>query len=232
MGFTLTVNGTDSILNTNIFPPISLKEEYECGLIGLQTYNSIPNVDKDNQRFFIDYYEFEIPVGSYEIDDISSFIKAKLATISKDIEFDLKANNNTLQCEIISNKTIYFDKPNSVGRLLGFSSVQLPPNRIHTSDLPVEIIKVNTIRVDCSIIEGSYLNNKKTHTLHEFSPTVAPGYKINEVPRNVIYLPVTSQEIRSITIKLLDQNNRLINFRGENISVRLHLQPKYDSLQR
>jgi len=230
MGFTLTLNGNKSTLNASFFPPITLNEEYECGLVDLQTYNSIPNIDKNNFRFVIGDQLVEIPTGSYEIDDIYNYITTVLKRSAPNINLEMKANNNTLKCEIKSNRMIYFNHQRTIGPLLGFSSTVLYPDMLHSSDLPVEINKVNSIRVDCNIINGSFFNDKATHTLHEFSPTVPPGYKINEVPRTVIYLPVTSQEIRSITIRLLDQNGDLINFQGENITVRLHLRPKHAGL--
>lgn len=227
MAFAITLNGNKSVLNATYFPPIELNRKYECGLIDLQTYHSVPNVDIQNQNFHINDEIIVIPIGSYEVDDIAAYIKRELKKISKTLaeNFELKANNNTLKCEIKSNGTIYFNRGNTIGKLLGFSATVLKPNILNISDLPVNIIKINTIRVDCNIIEGSYFNDKAMHILHEFSLNVPPGYKINEVPRNVIYLPVTADQIRSITIKFLDQDGDLINFREENITVRLHLKP-------
>lgn len=59
--------------------------------------------------------------------------------------------------------------------------------------------------------------------IHQFFPLVAPGYKIVECPRNVIYFPITKSTIDSITLTILDQNNQPINFRGEHISIRIHI---------
>lgn len=107
--------------------------------------------------------------------------------------------------------------------MLGFTKRKLAPNKWHFSDLPVNIMKVNVIRILTDITTGAYMNNNLVHTLHEFFPTVPSGYKINETPKNVIYLPVNVRRVTSISIKIVDQDNQLINFRGETISVRLHL---------
>jgi hypothetical protein len=69
------------------------------------------------------------------------------------------------------------------------------------------------------------MNNKPVHTIHEFSPDVLPGYKINEVPKNIIYLPLNTNSISSVTLELVDQDGNLIDFRGETITIRLHLRP-------
>lgn len=229
MAFTLTLTGTKSILSENYFPTIDLNSEYVCGLIDLQTYNSIPNIDSNNNLLHIGDQILRIPEGSYEIDDINQYIQKILPPKYVCM---VKANNNTLKSEIKSNNEINFDKDNSIGSLLGFSrrnkngqSNILKPNTIHESDLPVNIIKVNVIRVECDITASAYINNKPAHTLHEFSPMVGPGYKIVEVPKNVVYLPVTVKRITSIAIKLIDQDGDIVNFRGENITVRLHFKP-------
>lgn len=226
MSLTLTLTGNSSILSAEYFPTLELSSDYVCGLIDFQTYNSIPNIDDQNNNIQIGDQIIKIPTGSYEISDIAKYIETELLKLDKKNKFSLKANNNTLKCMITCNKKINFKVSNNIGLLLGFSECELAANIEHTSDLPVNINKVNAIRLECNIISGSYINNKKVHTIHEFSPKVGPGYKIIDVPRNVIYLPVNVQRITSLIVTLVDQNNRLINFRGETITLRLHLKPK------
>lgn len=220
MSFTITLTGNNSILCANFFPPIILNQNYECGLIDFETYNSIPNIDNTNNLFHIDDKVIILPTGSYEIDDISKYIEEQLQFYNK-YSLILRPNNNTLQSEIKSSHTIYFNKKNSIGSLLGFSKRILEPNIKHISDLPIDINKITTIRLECNIITGSYLNDKPAHIIHEFCPSVPPGYKISEVPNSVIFLPVNVKAITQIYIKLIDEHNNLINFRGENISIRL-----------
>lgn len=232
MSITLTLTGNTSVLSAEYFPPLELTTEYICGLIDFQTYNSIPNVDDNNNLLHIgDDTVIEIPVGSYEIDDIDAFVKLDLEKRRSKETILIKANNNTLKSEIKATEVLHFDKDKSIASLLGFKRQKLAANKLHTSELPVNIIKVNTIRIECNIISGSFINNRQVHTLHEFSPNVGPGYKIVEVPKNVIYLPVNVKRISSLTVKLLDQDGDLINFRGETITVRLHLKPQNANLR-
>lgn len=224
MSFTLTLSDNSSILQNDFFPPIELPNNYSCGLVDFQTYNSIPNVDQQNNLLHVGSTTIKIPDGSYEISDIADFCTNELR--KSGIEFSLTANNNTLLSQIKSSHIVYFNKQNTIGSLLGFSQRELKPNIFHMSDLPVDINKVNVIRIECNIIHGSYMNGIQTHTIHEFYPTVGPGYKIIEVPRNIIYFPLNTREIRSISIKLIDQDNNLINFRGGRITLRIHLRPQ------
>lgn len=76
---------------------------------------------------------------------------------------------------------------------------------------------------ESSVYTGSFINNKSSHTLHEFYPDVATGYKINETPRNLIYLPIVDRTIRTLHCDIVDQNNNLIDFQGETITCRIHI---------
>lgn len=163
-----------------------------------------------------------IPTGSYEVNDLEANIKKQL--LRRKVEFVLTANKNTLQCEILCSQPIDFTKANTIGPMLGFKAKRiLSANQTHISHYPASILKLNVIRVECNIIKGAYLNNKPAHTIHEFSPKVPPGYKIIETPQNVIYFPVTVKSIHNINLSIVDQDNKVINFRGETITVRLHI---------
>lgn len=164
----------------------------------------------------------KIPTGSYELEHLAEYLQVRLK--SEGVKLLLRPNKNTLRCEIYCNQPIDFSRPNTFGPLLGFRSDQvLNAYEAHESQLPANILKVNIIRVECNIITGSYLNNQASHTIHEFSPKVPPGYKINEVPQNVIYFPITVKNIQKIELSLIDQNNQTVNFRGETITIRLHI---------
>lgn len=218
---TFTLSGRSSILEAQYFPPIELSrdKQYVLGLTELLTSNSIPNIDKNN-KFYIGEQTISIPVGSYEIDDIEKFIQSRL---EKDVKFKLVANNATLKTEINSSKQIDFRKEDSIGRLLGFEKILLEADKTHHSSRPVEILKVNALRVECSITEGAYINNQQARTIHEFFPSVPAGFKIVEVPKQIIYLPVSTKTIDHIALHILDQDGEIVNFRGEVITIRLHL---------
>ena len=202
MSITLTINGNSSLLVAKYFPSIDLKQDYVWGLISFDTYNSIPNIDVENNLFHIGDNIINIPVGSYELADIASTISDLYEATNKGF-VDIKANYNTLQTEIMSHsEKIYFDKPNSIGTLLGFSKRVLEPKITYTSDNPISITKINTISIECNIITGSYINEAAAHTIHQFTLRVGSGYKITDVPANVIYLPVNIRQISSLVIKI------------------------------
>lgn len=220
---TLTLSGQSSILESHYFPPIELSSnrKYALGLIELLTFNSIPNIDIGCNKLYIGETVIELPTGSYEITDIENYIQSQLD--SKKVSFSLTANNNTLQSTIHSNQRIDFQPKDSIAKLLGFSHIELEAKKTHISSVPVKILKFNVLRVECNITGGAYINDKKVHTLHEFFPAVPPGYKIIEIPSKVIYQPVTVKSIHNIRLQITDESGDLVNFRGETITIRLHL---------
>ncbi|KAJ8912215.1 hypothetical protein NQ315_009039 [Exocentrus adspersus] len=207
------------------------QSEYGVALLSFHSYNSIPNID-DGQKIYL--YEnnnknkktiISFPSGAYEKNQLDVLNKQK--GNNNDIEevFSLKPNNNTIKCEIFSTKyAIDFRPKDSIGKILGFSEKLLEINKLHSSDVPVNIIKVRTIHLDCSITSGAFYNNRPSHTIYEFAVSADPGYAIDETPTHLIYLPIINKkEIYNICVSVLDQNFELVNFKGEKIIVRLEI---------
>lgn len=223
MSFTLSITGTSSTLITNHSPALQLDGEYECGLLYISTFNSIPNIDARNNKFYYGKNKvIIIPEGSYELQDISDYLKEQIQGCS----FTLTCNNNTLKTSILCSENIHFDKESSIGSLLGFGAESVQANILTESPYPVSILSTTIVRIECDIVSGSFVNGKPSHIIHEFVPNVPPGYRIIETPKNVIYFPVTQNSLSSITIRILDGNNNLVNLRGEEIQIYLHLRKK------
>ncbi len=235
MSLIFTLSGFTSSLSTDFYPPIELDGQYNLALLGFYTYNSIWNIDNTNNKFHCKLKDgkeiiIAIPCGAYEITDIEKQVRSqvleevKVKNEKEKPSFYMHPNNNTLKVEIRADFEIDFTPQDSIGNVLGFSKQVLPLNIEHVSDLPVNIVKVRAIRVESNLVTGSYNENKSSHTLYEFTPTVDPGFAIDIEPRNLIYLPIIdTKSISNITINIRDQNNELIDFHGEQIIVRLEL---------
>jgi len=87
----------------------------------------------------------------------------------------------------------------------------------------VNILSANSILVNIDITSGSYVNGQRYPTIYSFFYGVSPGYKIVETPPNLVYLPVTLDAIYNMQTSLTDQNGKLLNLRGENVSTRFHV---------
>lgn len=221
---TISLDGNSSIISCQFNEPLELDKNfnYEICLLNFSTYNSIPNISQLLRNNTLSYKQENeskqiiFPTGSYEINDINNFI-------DENIKIEIKPNMTTLKVEVFSDYEIDFTKENSIGNLLGFSKKIIPAKTLVESDLPVNIMKINSIRLKCNIATGSYKNNVLTNVIHEFFINDIPGGKINEIPRNLIYFPITNRSIREIDIRIVDQDDDLIDFRDEIISIRLHI---------
>ena len=162
-----------------------------------------------------------IPIGAYELEGLFSYLTAKARKIG--ISLQLSFDESTLKCKVKCSVKLMFNVTESIHELLGFNDNTIEPNTEQVSDKIITISKLNTISVECDIVSGSYMNGIRGHSLYEFAPAVKAGYKIIEVPKHVIYLPVNRRIISSIQIRIVDQDGCPIDFRGEKITCRIHI---------
>lgn len=220
MSTTITITGNESVLRSDFIPPLILDDNYECGLLHFYTFNSIPNINENNNVFVYGNKEIRIPYGTYDLFDLHDYLESKI----NDCTIIIRPNNNTFRCSLFCSEQINFGVNNSLGPLLGFSKTKLESNKWYESEFPVSIIPVSVIRIECDLVQNSYTDGLPTHIIHEFVPNVPPGHQLIEVPTNIIYFPIKQKLISSITVRILDLKGKLINFRNENIQLCLHLQ--------
>lgn len=226
---TLTLTERSSRLRTTFHPEIELDDRYSysCCLLDLYTYNSIPNIHERNNKFYFSINELEptqvitIPKGSYELSEIGEFLRTELQKYERLMVFT--ANEKTMRFSIECQILIDFSPADSIGSVLGFDKKIVNATFGVESDFLVNIQNINSIRIDCDLTTGSYHNGRGTHTIYEFSPSTEPGYRILEQPKHLIYLPVVRYRINEINISIIDQDGHFVDFRGEQITCRIHI---------
>lgn len=161
-----------------------------------------------------------IQPGSYEIAQLGEY----LTRVSKEVGIDYKLaiNPSTMKVEMKSSHEIIFPT-NSIRGILGFKKDSYPANVNNISESIPTISTINVINVECSIVDGSFRNGKKSHSLYSFTPDVPIGYKLIERPKNMLFLPVHEQEISNITLRLTDQSGNLVFFNNEEVTIHLVL---------
>ena len=236
--FQVIVSGDKSNFNTLFNPKIELDKEkvYEIALVNLETYYSFPNIDDSNNIFVYSHDQgqtwtkIKIPIGSYEIDDINNYLRFEMQRIGHYDEvnneqfINIAANSNTLKCILIIGQgyQVDFNQANSLSKVLGFTGNKYNEG-FHESEKPVNILSINSILVNIDIIDGSYVNGKTKNTIYSFFPDVSPGFKIIESPVNLVYLPILPQTIQNINLSITDQDENLLNLRGEKLTARFHI---------
>ena len=137
--------------------------------------------------------KLKIPAGNYEIDALGAFIK-KAASALK-IDFQLTLDRFIMKVIMSCNYIVVFSKNRSIQKLFGFENEIYLPGHRHMSEKIPQITSINTMNIHCNIINGSFQNGRKSHTLYSFYPDVPTGYKLTERPNNILFLPVNVGEI-------------------------------------
>ena len=236
--FYILLSEKNTRIKTKFNPLIELDKTktYEMALVNLETYYSFPNVDETNNNFSYSpdngarWYNIDIAEGCYEITDLNDYIQRSMKNnghydaVNGQYKVTLEPNNNTLKTilQIEPNYKVDFTPTKSIRTILGFKRRVFTAGYNESENI-VNINSVNSLRVTSDIIGGSYSNGTTGNILYSFFPNVGPGYKILEIPANLIYLPITLNTISSMTTTLVDQDGRLINLRGEELSIRFHI---------
>src|ERR1043165_4890263 len=236
--FYILLSKKSAKIRTRYNPLIELdaSKKYEMALVNLETYYSFPNIDDTNNNFRYSpdggdtWLDVNIPEGCYEIADMNDYLQRIMKenghydSAKEECCITLQPNSNTLKSvlNIAPNYKVDFTPVNSIRTVLGFNPL-IYSEGYNESEEIVNIMNVTSLRVNSDIIGASYSNGRTGNVIYSFFPNVGPGYKIIEVPTNLIYLPVTLHTISSMETKLTDQTGKLVNLRGEELSIRFHL---------
>src|SRR6218665_3505780 len=229
--FSILLSERSSQIRTKFNPLIQLgkSKRYEMALVNLEMYNSFPNIDSSNNNCRYSphkgttWFYINVPEGIYEIVDIDEYVRRIMkenghyAAAAGDGDVggeiylvSIQPNNNTLKSvlDIHANYKVDFTTANSIRTVLGFNS-QIYSAGYNESENIVNILNVNSLRVTSDVIGSSYSNGTTENVIYSFFPNVGPGYKIIEVPVNLVYLPITLFTISAMETKLTDQNGKL-----------------------
>ena len=220
---TIKANSTTSDFNIRFPIPLVLDStlNYELGLLWFSTYNAIYNIGaykfeySDDGNYFI---KSVLTPGAYEIPEIGIELKS---LTGKDIVLEPKISLH--KC-ILKTKGVYIKFSKELADVLGFNANHIYRPGDKTGERLVNINNVSDINIECDLIQGCYNNGVSSNLLYSFpSNTVPSGYKLTERMNPPIYIPINRKQISNIHIRIVDQNDKTIDFNGENISMYLHL---------
>lgn len=246
--FTVTFTGNQSVLKADFFPEVSLEDDkYELALLDFTSYQLPLNIiEGKNNKLLVKYpvaekvkrknekgkeiesivYKdkektIEFSTGSYEIDDILTYIKAQLSLIQVNLTYDI--NTATSKIKLVFDTNIKCVNSHIL-TALGFEKTQsFERQKTYWSHCFIKLSDIDIFRINCDIVSDSFINGTRCHTIHQFARfRIANDFKYIEVPRNLIYLAVNQKRFSSIQISIVDQNGNPIDIRGE-INCRIHI---------
>ena len=182
-------------------------------LISFQIWYSWHNITSLNNNFYYSTGEngskfFEIPPGSYNTEDLNDEINYLIREKGDHKNsITLTPNYNILKSriELKNDYSIDFRPPHTLNNVLGFDPSYLAGNKIHDSQSIINITNINSLRIHCSLVEGSYINGVSSDLLFTDSPNVPPGYLIQVEPKQKVYVPIKNiSQIDSVHFSIKD----------------------------
>ena len=234
--FPIDLSGKTCDFTTLFRHPIILdpNKKYEAAFLSLETYNSIPNITDENNKFVYsadngrNWKTITLAKDAYELVEINNEIQRQMIVNSdydrENNSFYVNISHSRLSAvvEITNhNYKINFNVQNSIGKILGFEKETLSVG-YNKSPRIVNIMNINSILINISLIQGGYVNGERRQAIHSFFPRVGPGYKISVFPQpKLLFYPINSHYINDIRVWLTDQDNKLIDLQGERITIRI-----------
>jgi len=106
--------------------------------------------------------------------------------------------------------------------IIGFGNIIYLVSTLSPNEANIEN-GVSSLNVHCSLIGNSFFNGRETDILYHILINTVPGYQINVIPQNPIWLRITQNTIYSMKFRITDQQNRLLDLRGEDVSIAIQI---------
>ena len=238
----IQMNSTSSIITVNFPNKLNLKPElsYKVGVTLFSVFNlpKIVNENNNQLRYSKDngvtWKTVSLSPGAYQYSDLNPEIQTKL-TANSDwttdaivIGVDLPSGKFTVK--LLANYQIDFNIPNSIRTILGFDARIISTVGINLGDKIGNIEGgISTINIKSDLSNGGYIADDNNNLIQRGILFTIPflsvgmGSKIIEAPTNPIYYSVNQTSISSINLSVVDENNRIIDFGGQTITIILHL---------
>ena len=217
--------------------PIKLdpSKNYKVAIKYFACYNLIDNITSENNEFHYklngstsDWSTLRFVPGAYEIKDINEVIQEVVS--DKRIEFVAHDPTGHIKLKLKPGVKVNFDHNKSFNTLLGSerksytNSVGLSENRPQI-DLGRSLINIKSDLINSGLLTSANNNLVTTQNILFSVPTftVPANYKIIETPARPEYLHITTSTISEINLRIVDENDKLYDFKGEKIVIKLHI---------
>ena len=238
--FLLTNNKSE--FTTYFKNPIKLNPDldYEVALIYFSTFNTLFNIQSslNNNQFIYSsdngatWKTITFSDGGYDIDGFNAELKRLLVTNGDTtlsngqtiypIDISLNLSTTKTIVTLATNFKVNFTT-GTVGYILGFDN-KIISTGINNSDAIARLTSITAILIEVDIISGFYVNGVERNIIYSFPAYMVPvGYKINIFPNTPIYLPVNTQTITKIYIRITDESSNLLSLNGEETAVCMHI---------
>jgi len=229
---TVQIVSTTSDIRQKLQTPIKLdsSKTYKVGVKYFAAYNNIENITSTNNelRYYIGTWKvLKITPGSYEIADLNDVIQQSIS--DEKIQLVPHKPTGRVVLQLKADVKVDFSHAKAFHYLLGFESkvytnvYNLAENRARINmDRSLINIKSNLINSGMLTTENNMIETRNIlFSIPTF--TVPANYRIIETPARPEYLQITSTNINEISLQIVDERNKLYDFKGSQIVIKLHI---------
>ena len=208
------------------------KYTYKAGLTLFSIYNSLRNINGENNMFYYNKEKIQFTFGAYEIKEINNVIAShfKSDLENSPIIFEPQISLNKVKMIIKKGNSVDFTKEKTFRKLLGFESKVYKEGKHIAENIANIQNDINSINVKCNFIQGNYYKNLKNTTAKQEniifcmpSFTVGFGQKIIQQPYIPIYFPVNTYKIQHVILDIVDGNGKKLDFGNEEAFIQIHI---------
>ena len=230
---TSTLSSKSQDTTVNYAPALTFTEQQEICLLSCNLWYSWCNISTAFNNNEVAYYNGDVWIiitmmnGLYNIDQISTYIKNVMTGAGDDpANINLVGNYSTLRCDLFLLNGYRLDlSRGNFHKILGFDS-GIYTTTI-TSQTNVNITyDITSINFHNSVVDTSYsyANSFNDDIIYGgYSPTSSPGSLLSINPPNLIYLPLNSNSIANMRLRITDQSGNLLDLNGESVSYTFHI---------
>jgi hypothetical protein len=217
---------------------LDISKNYEIALVSGSMWYSWYNVSQSQYgnaawRYSVDsgatWNEHTVPDGLYSIDALNAYLSKTITADGNDpASLVLGANYSTFRCVITLGVGYQLDLTQSaLNRIIGFNQQVLTATKEGENNVNITN-DINSISIHCSCVDSnsSFLNNAPSDTVFSFVPRSGPSTLLDVRPLHLIYLPITTINLSSITISVTNQLNTVVDLNGEHSSFALHIRER------
>ena len=236
----------------NLQPAIRLETlDWNISLLKLSTFYAVYNIDQakyNNASFEIyevatnTWTSITVLDGLYSFEDYyDRIVSAVVPFYYPSMPVSLTVNRNTgkfrLNCppgfKVSLSKTLavmlgFYDK-SLITTVPWWSNTEVgllyeENTTTFSTFIPEWNMGIVSLNLECDLVTNSVSNGKSRSVLASFQPRVGAFEAIEYEPKNLAYLQVRSQDIKSLTFRLTDDQGYVVNNRDE-MTILLKLSP-------
>jgi hypothetical protein len=230
---TIQIVSTSSDIRQKLQTPLKLdpSKTYKVGVKYFATYNNIGNISSDNNELRYQsnstWTILSLAPGGYEIQDLNDAIQQKVA--GELIQLLPHKPTGRVVMKLKPGIKVDFKHNKSFNYMLGFESkVYTNANNLAENRARINIDR-SLINIKSDLINSGMITSEnnmiETQNILFSIPTftVPSNYRIIETPARPEYLRITNSTINEISLRIVDENDVLYDFKGEKIVIKLHI---------